>query len=148
MTLFNGSMYCAHRIGDRPLIDYTRFITPIEIGWNTFNYRIGYAEEGLEETMAMEFNQKQFALVFFPHGNGRERKERWSLPKSVTLTCFRKVKSGKEVRLFNNSDKKVSFNGLIDGVSVDISIDAYQVKTFLVKDGKVEEVALAIDVNR
>ena len=147
MTLYNGSMYCAHKIGDRPLIDYTRFIAPIEIGWHTFNYRIGYVEEGKEETFATTFNQKQYALVFFPHGNGREKVEKWNIPTDITLVALRKVKTGKEVRLFNNSNQEKSIKALIDGVSVDITFGKYQVKTLFVSGGKVEE-CQAIDLNR
>jgi hypothetical protein len=148
MTLLNGSMYCAHLIGDRPLIDYTRFIAPIEIGWHTFNYRIGYVEEGKEESFATAFNQKQFALVFFPHGNGREVEAKWNIPKDITLVANRTVKTGKEVRLFNNSSEKKAINALIDGVSVDLSFGAYELKTVLIKDGKAEICDMAIDLNR
>lgn len=148
MTLFNGSMYCAHMIGDRPLIDYSRFITPIEIGWNTFNYRIGDIKEGEEETMATAFCQKQFALIFFPHGKGRDLQEKWSLPTCVTMTSLRRVKSGKEIRLFNNSSKEISFNGLIDGVSAQIALKPFELKTYLIIGGKLVECELAIDYKR
>ncbi len=148
MTLFNGSMYCAHRIGDRPLIDYARFIAPIEIGWHTFNYRLGYVEEGKEESFATAFNQKQYQLVFFPHGKGREVKKAWSIPEDITLVAYRRVKTGKEVRLFNNSSEEKSVNALIDGVNVDLHMGKYEMKTVLIKDGKAEACACAIDLNR
>ena len=32
------------------------------------------------------FNQKQFALVFFPHGNGRECAQKWNIPEDITAT--------------------------------------------------------------
>lgn len=148
LTLFNGSMYCAHRIGDRPLIDYSRFIAPIEIGWHTFNYRIGYVEEGEEETFATAFNQKQYALVFFPHGEGRERKEKWSIPQDITLVAVRRTKTGKEVRLFNNSADKKSVNALIDGVKVNVEFDKYQMITVFIRGDKAEICQDAIDINR
>ncbi|MBR2384875.1 MAG: hypothetical protein IKA99_04615 [Clostridia bacterium] len=148
MTLLNGSMYCAHLIGDRPLIDYTRFITPIEIGWHTFNYRIGYVDEGKEESFATAFNQKQFALVFFPHGKGRENSAKWKVPEDITLVACRKVTTGKEVRLFNNSSVEKSINALIDGVNVSLAFGKYELKTVFIKDGKAEICDLAIDLNR
>lgn len=148
MTLLNGSMYCAHLIGDRPLIDYTRFIAPIEIGWHTFNYRIGYVEEGKEESFATAFNQKQFALVFFPHGKGRESQAKWNIPEDITLVANRKVKTGKEIRLFNNSPEKKAINALIDGVNVNLTFGKYELKTLLIKDGKAQICDFAIDLER
>ena len=72
MTLLNGSMYCAHLIGDRPLIDYTRFITPIEIGWHTFNYRIGYVEEAKKKALQLHLIKNNL-LSFSSHTEREER---------------------------------------------------------------------------
>ena len=148
MTLFNGSMYCAHKVGDRPLIDYSRFIAPIEIGWHTFNYRVGYVEEGKEETFATAFNQKEYALVFFPHGKGRDCAEKWNIPEDITLVAHRTTKTGKEVRLFNNSADIKSIKALIDGVNVELSFGKYELKTVFIKDGKAEICDKAIDLTR
>ena len=148
MTLFNGSMYCAHKIEERPLIDYSRYIAPIEIGYHTFNYRVGYFEEGKEETCATEFNQKQFALNFFPHGKGRKVTEKWNIPTDITLVALRKVKTGKEIRLFNNSNEEKSINALIDGVNVNLTFKKYEVKTLLKGVDGITECDLAIDENR
>ena len=148
MTLYNGSMHCAHLIGGRPLIDYTRFIAPIEVGYHTFNYRIGNFEVGEEESMATAFNQKQLALIFFPHGKGRKIDKKWDIPKWITVQSIRELRSGKEIRLFNNLDREMTVNTLIDGLSAKIHFKKYEVKTLLRSEHQIVECSLAVDPNR
>ena len=59
--------------------------------------------------------------------------------------CRRK---GEEGDSFNNSSKEISFNGLIDGVSAQIALKPFELKTYLITVGKLVECELAIDYKR
>lgn len=147
-TLLNGSCYCAHFIEGRPLIDDSRYIAPIEIGRHLFSFRVMHASDGDEAVEAVRFNQKVHSLNHFPHGQGKAPLLGLNIDSRLALVALRKVNTGYEVRLFNNS--KNQFTALIDlfNVKKEISFTPFEVMTILFSGNDFNECEKAIDINR
>lgn len=145
-TLLNGSCYCAHKIDDRPLIDYTRFILPTEAGIHHFEYRIGWLPQSEEESAAIRFNQRYYALNHFPHGKGRQVCDKlFETDEKIALISLRKTAEGCKIRLFNNSKNETVTLVKLAGISAELHFSKFEVKTLLIRDGKILECEWAVD---
>ena len=142
LDLLNGSVYCAHPIGDRPIMDTRRFQRYIDLGRHEFSFRLEICDEADLDRKAAAFTQKPYALNFYPHGTG-ERHETPPVVLSdatVTLSCFRKVDAHTYmVRLYNGSEDSRTCTCAVFGRSLPLSFGKYEVKTLLYRDGALTE---------
>ncbi|MBQ7373105.1 MAG: hypothetical protein IJW64_00890 [Clostridia bacterium] len=142
ITLLNGSVYCAHPVGDLPIIDEERFNRYVDLGRHEFTFRLQVCKEEELEKNATAFTQMPYALNFYPHGKG-EKKELSPIKLSnenVTLTAFRKVDDDTYmVRLINNFGKGVDCDVSVFDNQLKLSFGKYEVKTLLYKDGNLKE---------
>ena len=142
ITLLNGSVYCAHPIGDLPIIDEERFNYYIDLGRHEFTFRLEVCKEEDLETKAVAFTQKPYALNFYPHGKG-EKKEDSSIALSnskISLSAFRKVAvNAYMVRLINNNKASAACQCRVFDKTIDLSFGKYEVKTLIYQDGELKE---------
>ena len=142
LDLLNGSVYCAHPIGDRPIMDTERFQHYIDLGRHEFSFRLELCDLKDVERKAAAFTQKPYALNFYPHGTG-ERHETPAVTLSdetIALSCFRKVDPDTYmVRLFNGINGDKTCTCTVFGKSIDLSFGKYEVKTLLYKNGELTE---------
>lgn len=105
LTLLNASVYCAHPIGDRPIVDKSRFVDYIENGKHAVGFRLIVCDKTLVERKAQEFAESPYSVNMYPHGDGKVAGGEITLKgDGVVLTSLRKsVKGGYIVRLFNNN---------------------------------------------
>ena len=132
LTLFNGSVYCAHIIGNLPLVDYQRWNEYLETGRHTFSFRFALDKRVCLERNANEFTQKPYVLNAYPHGKGKkERESILSLSNNnVALSSLRMVKEGVwAIRLFNNTADSVECVCHAFGQDLSLSFGKYEVKT-------------------
>jgi alpha-mannosidase len=142
ITLLNGSVYCAHPIGDLPIIDENRFNYYTDLGRHEFTFRLEVCKEEELERKATSFTQKPYALNFYPHGNG-EKKEQSSITLSndnIALSSFRKVAlNAYMVRLNNNSKDKKACVCTVFGKSIELFFKEYEVKTLIYRNNELIE---------
>ena len=142
LDLLNGSVYCAHPIGDRPIMDEERFQPYIDLGRHEFTFRLELCDLNDVERKAAAFTQKPYALNFYPHGTG-ERHETPAVnlsDKTVTLSCFRKTDPDTYmVRLYNGFDGDKTCTCTVFGKALDLSFGKYEVKTLLYRKGELTE---------
>ena len=142
VTLFNGSVYCAHPIGDLPLVDDKRCNDFLEKGRHSFAFRFALDKRACMEKNAIEFTQKPYVLNAYPHGKGRaERESVVTLSNTnVVLTSLRKV-GGKvwAIRLFNNTADTTECISRVFGTELALSFGKYEVKTLYYEDGLLKE---------
>ncbi len=142
VDLLNGSVYCAHPIGDLPIIDEERFQRYIDLGRHEFTFRLEICDESDAERKATAFTQKPYALNFYPHGTGEKRE---TAPitlsdKTVSLSCFRKTDADTfMVRLFNNTPENKTCDCAIFDKTLPLSFGKYEVKTLLWRSGELTE---------
>ena len=132
LTLFNGSVYCAHPIDDLPIVDDKRCNDYMEKGRHSFSFRLALDKRENLEKNAIEFTQKPYALNGYPHGLGKRTRESIiSLSNTnVVLTSLRKTgESTWEIRLFNNTPQTAKCNCRVFGKSYVIGFGKYEVKT-------------------
>lgn len=142
LTLLNGSVYCAHPVGDRPIIDKDRFNYYLETGVHEFSFRLAVREEGELERVANEFVRKPYALNLYPHGKGNKAE---ICPieisdSNIALSSFRMTEDDYYmVRLINNFKDARSCECRVFDKTMKLEFGRYEVKTLLYKDGVLTE---------
>ena len=142
LDLLNGSVYCAHPIGELPIMDTERFQRYIDLGRHEFSFRLELCDLKDVERKAAAFTQKPYALNFYPHGNGaRHETPAVTLSdETVALSCFRKVDPDTYmVRLYNGVNGDKTCTCTVFGKTIDLSFGKYEVKTLLYKNGELTE---------
>ena len=142
ITLLNGSVYCAHPVGELPIIDEERFNYYLDTGRHEFSFRIGVCNEEELERRATEFIQKPYALNAYPHGKG-EKQENSPVTVSdnnVVVTSFRMVSPDcYMLRLINNYKEAAECVCSVFGQSINLSFGKYEVKTLIYANGELKE---------
>ncbi|MBQ7913013.1 MAG: hypothetical protein IJ308_04605 [Clostridia bacterium] len=142
LSLLNGSVYCAHPVGELPIIDETRSNRYIDLGRHEFTFRLEVCKESELEKKAAAFTQKPYALNFYPHGDGVKKEESpvHISAENVSLSTLRKVDEDTYmVRLVNNYKEGVDCVCSVFGKSISLSFGKYEVKTLLYKNGELRE---------
>ena len=142
LDLLNGSVYCAHPIGDRPIMDTERFQRYIDLGRHEFSFRLEICDAEDMDRKAVAFTQKPYALNFYPHGTGmrHETPPVTLSDRTVTLSCFRKTAPHTYmVRLYNGSEASKSCTCTVFDERLTLSFGKYEVKTLLYRDGRLTE---------
>ena len=96
MSLLRGAGYCAHPIGERPILVQDRFLPRMDQGERLYTFRLnaGPIEERLDriDREALVMNEKPYALSFFPSGEGKLLSSFLTLSDEVVqLSAFKKA---------------------------------------------------------
>ncbi|CAH1205759.1 hypothetical protein PAECIP111892_02755 [Paenibacillus auburnensis] len=107
LSLLRGAGYCAHPIGNRPIMPQDRFLPRIDQGERCFTFWLnaGELEEraGRIDREALVHAERPFALSFFPSGEGYSHGTAIALTdETVQMSAFKKEQDGEGyiVRLF------------------------------------------------
>ncbi len=140
-TLLRGAAYCAHPIGDRPLIkEPDRFVPYIEQGRHSFGFRLSYDSRKELENKAQEFVNTTYTLNFFPHGQGiADRKGLQLSNKAVSLAACYPEQDGYVLRLINNNDTPEEAVLQYGNEEYKLSFSSFEVKTVVLEKGSVQE---------
>lgn len=123
----------------RLIMPKDRYMKHIDMGVREFSFEFyGDKDIGLADYNAALFNEKPFALSFFPSGNGKKCGNFIEIDnKSVIMSAFKKAydDNGFIVRLYNSSSKKekAKINIKPIGLEKEIEFGKFEVKTFRVK---------------
>lgn len=150
MSLVRGAAYCAHPIGDRPIVPRDKFVKRIDMGERNYHFRLIAAEEASLERLAQEFNMPLYACNVFPltesglteAGENKKTDAMIGLDDcDITLVTVKKEhgKDGYIVRLFNGSPAEKKCSVTVCGVKTDLTFGRYEVKTLRYACGAVEE---------
>ena len=148
MSLVRGATYCAHPIGDRPIIPTDRYVKKIDMGERTFGFRLMAADEVTLERLATEYNMPPYACNVFPWGSDATAKE-FALSisdKDVTLVTMKKRDRADSyiVRLFNGCAQAKTATLTLNNTALLLNFGKYEVKTVEYKDGILTEAAQMI----
>jgi alpha-mannosidase len=142
VTLFNGSVYCAHPVGDLPIVDDKRCNDFLEKGRHSFSFRFALDKRTSLEKNAIEFTQKPYVVNAYPHGKGKmERESVVTLSNTnVVITSLRKVGADSwAIRLFNNLANATQCTCRLFDKELALSFGKYEVKTLYYQNGVLEE---------
>lgn len=139
-TLLRGAAYCAHPVGKRPILFRDRFTPYIEQGRHEFSFRLGYGSLTGLENSAQEFVCDTYSLSFFPRGDGYDFAGGVQIEnRAVSLVSLYRDGDGYTFRLINNNEKEERTKFRVFGVETEASFGKFEVKTFALADGKMEE---------
>jgi len=142
LTLLNGSVYCAHPAGDKPILPDERYYDYIDLGVHEFSFRLEVCDKCELERKATEFSQKPYTLNVYPHGKGvsYDNSPVTLSDNGIALSAFRKMDDRTYmIRLFNNLDAGRKCTCNVMGTAIDLDFGKYEVKTLLYKDGALTE---------
>lgn len=132
ITLARTATYCAHPVGERPLLREGIFIPKIDMGQRDFAFRLQPAKRGELKSNADLFTERPYALNVFPTGEG-------SLPqfgafldnRKISLVTIKKSEQleGYIVRLFNGQESADSARLTFGDVSEKFDFGKFEVKT-------------------
>ena len=144
-TLLRGVAYCAHPIGNNPLIDTDRYIQSIEEGRHSFQFRIAYDSVAELENKAAEFMNVPYTLNYFPHGAmpaGEMLENRLIIEnQEISLVAFYQNGNRYILRLLNNQDRQMTAEVSLCGVNRIFNFEKYEVKTLCYAEGDLKEQA-------
>lgn len=138
LTLLNGSVYCAHPAGDKPILPDERYYDYIDLGMHEFSFRLEVCDRSELERKATEFAQKPYTLNVYPHGNGTAYNASPVVlsDNDIVLSCFRQMDADTYmIRLFNNLDTARKCDCTVMGATLSLEFGKYEVKTLLYKNG-------------
>lgn len=138
-TLLRSPGYCAHPIGERPIMPQDRFLPRIDQGERLYTFWLdaGAADERLAAVSreATTLNERPYALSFFPHGGGRlpQRAVELDGDAAVELCAFKQAEDGAGyiLRLFEptGAPRRVTVRVPAAGASAELSFGGFEVKT-------------------
>lgn len=144
MSLVRGVSYCAHPIGDRPIIPTDRYVKKMDMGERNYNFRLTVAPEEALERLALEYNVPAYACNVFPLG------EKLNLvpftmsvdDKNIVLVTLKKRdgKNGFIIRLLNNWSESKNTTLTYAGDTLPLTFGRYEVKTILWDNGKLTKI--------
>ncbi|MBQ7994991.1 MAG: hypothetical protein IJ247_02075 [Bacilli bacterium] len=144
LTLLKTATYCAHPIGERPLLKEHTFIEKVDQGQRDFFFSIFVAKEDELKHNADIVIEKPYALNIFPtvdakQDNGFEIKT--NNPNISVITIKKALQTdGYLIRMQNCSE-----NPLVDTITfgkakIEVAFGKYEVKTLKYYDGKIEDI--------
>lgn len=144
MSLVRGVTYCAHPIGERPLIPLDRFTKKIDQGENNYSFRLTVVKREALERKTSEFVQKPYGLNIFPvPASTAELKDLEVMLGSdtVSMPTVKKAYDRDAVifRLLNNTPNDVKTYIKVNGRTKDLSFGKYEVKTVVYENGELTE---------
>ncbi len=153
LTLLRSAGYCAHPIGDRPILPQDRYMPRIDQGERVYRFWLngGEATDRLAriDREALVRNEKPYAMSFFPSGAGDAPKSLVALSDEVVQMTVAKVsEDGKDliIRLFEptGEERKTVLSLPLGGIQQEISLRPFEIKTLRIDAaaGKVTETDL------
>ncbi len=133
MSLLRTTSYCAHPIGDRPLIPTDRFSKKVDMGERNFIFRLDAAPVHALDRLADAFNRPPYACNVFPVAEERAAKD-FSLQiddTDITLVTMKKRAEADTylLRLHNNSEQQKTVHVRWNGMMITLVFGKYEVKT-------------------
>ncbi len=143
VSLLRTAVYSAHPIRERKIVDSDRFSNHIDMGERDFDFRLTTDVSHLDKD-AESYNQKAYALAFFPSGNGEKKDTEVSVTNDdIIMTGYKKIsKCDIRVHLYNSAEKNAVTELKIQNNVFRISFTPFEVKSFRISGEKISECEL------
>lgn len=134
LSLVRGAGYCVHPIDGRPLVSDEHYVNRMDQCEHNYSFRIAVAQTEELERMALEFNQKPYALNAFPVTTEYQigKKEIIVIDNpNIVLVAFKKGMHQKRYlfRFMNNQCKEVETVLHVGNQKLPLQFGKYEVKT-------------------
>lgn len=131
ISLLRTPVYSAHPIGDRQIAETDRNLEHMDMGEREFAYRLTTDMDCLDAE-AERFNQRVYALSFFPSGQGESKDTLVELTnKKMILTRYDRGANGKCcLRIYNASEMEQSGSLQIEKQVYEMSMRPFEYHTY------------------
>lgn len=146
LSLLRGTTYCAHPIGNRPIIEKNRYIPIMDLGLSEFNFTL-FVDRKDQISSKQRQLVPSYAIQLFPSGEQELKSSALTISDSkILLETFKKEEDGDGyvLRLYNSTSDKVNCDVEFNGKSLKLDFNKYEVKTLLIKDKIVESKQMKI----
>jgi alpha-mannosidase len=147
ISLLRSPAYSGHPIENRPILVQDRYLPRIDQGEREFSFwfNAGSLKECLEsvDREALVYNEKPFALSFFPSGMGQKPLPLVTLSdKAIQMTAFKKSENsqGYILRLFEPTGAQRTTKVNIPSIPLEkeVTLQKFEIKTFKISKDKKE----------
>lgn len=132
LSLLRTATYCAHPIGDRPLLPTDRYTKKIDMGERNFAFRLTVAPKCALDRLATEFNRPPYASNVFPvpsHAEARPFSVALS-DRNITLAAMKESDDGTVIlRLVHNDASPCDCTLCVNDQSIPLHFGSYEVLT-------------------
>jgi len=145
MSLLRGTAYCAHPIGDRPIVPADKFVKHVDLGERNFSFRLIAADENTLERLAAEFNVLPYACNVFPLTESGANAECAPVitvsDPDVTLVTAKKEHGGSDyiLRLYSGCSGERKCRVAVLDAETELCFKQYEVKTLRYSGGTIAE---------
>ncbi len=146
LSLVRGTTYCAHPIGDRPILETNRYIPSMDLGLSEINFTMFVDNKDCVAGVTRKLN-RPYAIQLFPSGSGKPMSPKIELnDERILLETLKRSESGNGyiVRLFNSSENEVKCELVFANKKALLSFNKYEVKTIKISESIVESYELKI----
>lgn len=157
ITLMHAPAYTAHPVKDQPIVPTDRHTPYIEQGERSFEFKLAFGKETVSNGLAAQiYNEEPYALSFFPSGDDGEAAASGA-PLTVeggkiVMTAFKRSEDEKYfvLRLFNPEGvaNVCTVRASAFDVTRDVAFGPFEVKTFLVSSGLMEECSMVENLEK
>lgn len=139
LSLLRTPVYSAHPVDGVELAPDDREYNHIDIGERYFDFRLCINEEFVDASAEI-FNRPPLVLAYFPSISGKIEYDHVRIDnRHVIMSALKKFNGGTMIRLYNSSDKPQKCSVIIGKTEFAVSLSPFEVKTFIVSDGKITE---------
>lgn len=141
LSLLRTPLYSAHPINDRQIAPKDRFIKHIDMGERVFHFRIT-PDKNIERE-ALVYNEKPYALSFFPSESGDRQGEVLLIEDpAIILTSIKKYQEGYIAHLFNSSEQSIISNIYVFPLKQNkrLSFNKYELKFLFLHENGITEI--------
>lgn len=143
ITLLKTATYCAHPVGERPLLREGIFIDKIDMGQRDYSFRVHVAKREELKRNADLFVEKPYALNVFPTGESCDAVPFAIVADNPNISVVTVKKSeqldGYIVRMFNGQEKRETARLTFGGATEKFDFGKYEVKTILFDGNRLRE---------
>ena len=145
MSLVRTTAYCAHPIGDLPIVPDDKFVKRIDMGERNFSFRLIAAPEDTLERHAGEFNASPYACNVFPltesGGNADSSPVITVSDPDITLVTAKKKQGDTDyiLRLYSGCSGERNCRVTVRNAGIELVFRQYEVKTLRYADGVLTE---------
>lgn len=146
LSLLRGTTYCAHPIGNKPIVEKNRYLPTMDLGLSEFNFTI-FVEENQKISSKQRHIAPTYSIQLFPSGKKEIKMPTLKISDDrILLEAFKQQESceGYIARLYNSVDNSVDCDIEFNGKKLKLRFGKYEVKTIVIKDDLIESYELKI----
>ena len=136
LSLIRGTTYCAHPIGNNPLVEKDRYLQIMDLGLSEFDFTL-FVDDYKNVAGIVRQTNPSYSIQLFPSGERSIQVPRFTINDSkILLEAFKRSDGGDGyiLRLFNSTNENMECEVEFGDKKAFLTFDKYEVKTLEIKE--------------